>query len=422
LFLWHLLHCIGMRNPDLALSSTMSEVDISSSTANKAALQGTVALLILLLGGAGVRAYVNHEHAQAVARTTQEGAARVVLTTYPKAGQGARTVALPATLRGQMEASLYARTNGYVKQWHKDLGDRVRQGELLAIIDTPEIDQDLAQARAEQDQIKARLHLAQTSLARWEGLRQSDAVSQQELDERRSALQQLHADLTATIANVKRLQQLHDFSRITAPFDGVVVRRGVELGALVSAGSGNGNKPLYELAQARQLRLSVAVPQTYAADVVVGKEVAIKLLERPNMPIKGKIARVAGGLDVATRSVQVEVVLPNNDGKLLPGAYVEVNLALSSGARSLLIPPNALQFRQDGARVAVVDASGRLAIRHVKLGRDLGRAVEVVSGLTTKDAVVLNPHDTIIEGERVLAREAPPDKPEPGKSGQRRPS
>jgi RND family efflux transporter MFP subunit len=166
------------------------------------------------------------------------------------------------------------------------------------------------------------------------------------------------------------------------------------------------------------LRLSVAVPQAYANEVVVGKEVGIKLIERPNAPIKGKIDRVAGGLDVATRSVQVEVVLPNEDGKLLPGAYVEVNLTLSGGAKALLIPPNALQFRQDGARVAVVDQAGRLSIRSVKLGRDLGRAVEVISGLTPKDAVVLNPHDTIIEGERVAAREAPPEKPEPGKGDQ----
>ena len=376
----------------------------------------TLVALALLLGGAGVRTYVNTVHAKSVASATEANALTTVLFTHPKPGQGQRTVALPATLRGLNEAAIYARTNGYVRAWKKDIGDKVKKGDVLAIIDTPEVDQDLAQAKAAQEQVKARLALTQSSLQRWEGLRQRDAVSQQELDERRAAQLQAQADLVASQANVKRLQQLHDFGRITAPFDGVVVRRNVEVGALVASGSASNTKELFYLAQTDSLRLTVAVPQTYVGDVATGKEVSVKLIEKPNAPVKGTITRVSGGVDVATRSVQVEVALPNKDGKLLPGAYVEVALPLSGAAKALLVPPNTLQFRQDGPRVAVVGEGDKISLRQIKLGRDLGRAVEVISGLSPKDQVVLNPHDTIEEGERVAKREAPPE-PKPQQAG-----
>ena len=376
-----------------------------------------LSVLALLLGGAGVRAYVNTAHAQSVEERTERSALKSVLTTQARPGQGLRTVALPATLRGRNEAALYARTNGYIRSWSKDIGDKVKKGDLLALIDTPEVDQDLAQAQATQEQIKARLALAQSSLARWEGLRQRDAVSQQELDERRAAQQQALADLAASQANVRRLQQMHDFGRITAPFDGVVIKRNVEVGALVAAGSAVNTKELFYLAQTDVLRLTVAIPQVYAADVAVGKEVSIKLLERPNAPGKGQITRVSGGVDVATRSVQVEVSLDNQRGDFLPGAYVEVALPLSGAAKTLLLSPSTLQFRQDGAQVAVVGEGGKVSLRPVKLGRDLGRAVEVIAGVSPKDAIILNPPDTIEEGERVLAQKAPEDKPSPKPAG-----
>ena len=392
--------------PALAVSA----LPASSGALRRARRLGLVAL-ILLLGGAGVRTYVNAVHAKQIEDGTRERALRTVLFTQPKGGQGQRTVSLPATLKGRNETAIYARTNGYVQAWKKDIGDRVRQGDLLAIIDTPEVDQDLAQARATLTQVQARLALTQSSLARWEGLRQSDAVSAQELDERRAAQQQAQADLAAAQAHVRRLQQLHDFGRITAPFDGVVVRRSVEVGALVAAGSATTTRELFYLAQSDRLRLTVAVPQVHAADIQPGKDVSIKLLERPQAPVKGVVTRVSGGLEVATRSLQVEVSVPNADGKLLPGTYVEVSLPLSGSAKALLVPPNTLQFRQDGPRVAVVDAHNQMSLRAVKLGRDLGRSVEVTSGLSPQDKVVLNPPDTIDAGERVLAKAAPPDKP-----------
>jgi RND family efflux transporter MFP subunit len=368
-------------------------------------------VLAVLLCGAGVRTYFNVAHAKSVADGTERSALKSVLTTQALPGQGLRTVALPATLRGRNEAALYARTNGYVRAWTKDIGDQVKKGDVLAIVDAPEVDQDLAQAQATQAQIQARLALAQSSLARWEGLRQRDAVSQQELDERHAAQQQALADLAASQANVRRLQQLHDFGRITAPFDGVVVRRNVEVGALVASGSATTTRELFYLAQTDVLRLTVAIPQVYAADVAVGKEVSVKLLERPNAPRTGRIMRVSGGVDVATRSVQVEVSLDNKGGDFLPGSYVEVALPLSGMAKTLLLSPNTLLFRQDGARVAVVGAGDKVSLRNVKLGNDLGRAVEVISGISPQDVIILNPSDTLEEGEQVLAQKAPADKP-----------
>ncbi len=405
------------------MTTNLTPADVYDHHARSPALRRArtlgLAALSLLLVAAGVRTYVNAAHAEEVVQRTADTAVRTVLTTEVKPGQSLREVALPATLRGRNEAAIHARTNGYVREWRKDIGDKVRRGEVLAIIDTPEVDQDLAQARAAQAQIQARLTLATSTLARWEGLRDSNAVSQQEVDERRAALQQAQADLEAAQANVARLQQLHDFGIITAPFDGVVVRRNVDVGALIAAGSATSNRELFYLAQTTDLRLTVAVPQVYASDVAVGKDVGIKLLEQPNLPLKGRIARISGGVDTATRAVQVEVAIANQDGALLPGAYVEVSLPLQGAARALLVPPNTLQFRQDGPRVAVVGEGGTVDLRPVKLGRDLGRSVEITSGLNANEVVILNPHDAIEAGEKVLAKalseEASGDKAPAGK-------
>jgi len=366
---------------------------------------GLVALA-LLLAAAGVRAYVNAEQARTVRDATEHHALRSVLVESPRPPEGSRTVSLPATLRGQHQAAIHARTNGYVRAWMKDIGDQVRKGDVLAIIDTPEVDQDLAQALAATQQVQARLDLATSSLARWEDLYRSEAVSLQELDERRAARQQAQADLAAAQANVRRLQQLHEFGRITAPFDGVVVQRHVEVGSLVAAGSASSTRELFYLAQADQLRLTVAVPQVYAADLAVGSKVSVKLIEQPLAPVEGRITRISGGVDVATRSVQVEVALLSKSPVFRPGSYVQVGLPLAGSQDVLLVSPNTLQFREQGPQVAVVSPEGQVTLRSVTLGRDLGKEVEITSGIAATDVIVLNPPDTIVEGERVLARRA----------------
>ena len=388
----------------------------SSSTALRRTAWLAGGVLLALLAGAGLRVLASSGQSRELADTTARNAVRNVLTATPRPGEARRTLALPGTLLGHTEAALYARTSGYLRSWTKDIGDRVRKGEVLAVIDAPETEQELLQARAAREQVKARLALAESSQARWQELRQRDAVSQQELDERSAALRQTQADLAAADASIRRLEQLQSFRRIVAPFDGVVVRRNVEVGALIGAGNNGSARELFHLAQTDPLRVSVAVPQAYAGEVRVGQEVSLRLIEKPGQPLKGTIARSAGAVDADSRAMTVEVELPNPEGRLLPGAYVEVNLPLAGSARSLVVPASALQFRQDGPRVAVVDEHSRITLRGVKLGRDLGKTVEVVSGLGPKDRIVLNPHDAIEAGETVVATAAE-EKAEPAKPG-----
>lgn len=398
---------------DIHLNDNNLNLSKPSSTIRRMGFIALVLFLILLIG-AGLRTYSKVREAKLLAARTAGNAIRSVQTVQARLGDPKRNITLSGTLKGHVEAPIYARANGYIQAWFKGIGEPVKKGELLAVIDAPESEQELQQARANGDQIRARLELAQSTLHRWEGLRQRDAVSQQELDERRAAVQQAQADLSAADANVKRLQQLQEFRRVTAPFSGIVVRRNVDVGALIGAGNNGTNRELFYLAQIDPLRIDIAVPQNYSSAVNVGQEVNVQLLERPGATYKGSIVRTAGAIDSTTRSMQIEVSLPNPDGKLLPGSYVEVNLPLTNPGKNLLVPVAALQFRQEGPRVAVVNGEEqgeqRIAIHQVKLGRDLGRFVEVLNGVTPNDHIVLNPHDAIEESELVYAQAAPPDK------------
>lgn len=369
-------------------------------------------LVLALAVGAALRGYASVRQVRSLEASTAENALRHVLTATARPADGRRSLALPGTLRGQSEAALYARTNGYLQAWYKDLGDPVRRGEALAQIDAPEAEQELLQARAAREQVAARVVLASSSMDRWKSLRARDAVSQQELDERSAALRQARADLAAAKANVRRLEQLQSFRRIVAPFDGIVVRRNAEIGALVNAGNGGSSRELFQIAQIDPLRVTVAVPQAYAADVRVDQEMSVKLAERPGAPLKGKVARTAGAMDPESRAMSVEIELPNPQGKLLPGAYVEVGLQLRSAGQRLVVPASALQFRQDGPRLALVGEDGRIELRTVKLGRDLGKTVEIDSGLAAQERFVLNPPDTLESGEAVVATAAPTPAPQ----------
>lgn len=352
--------------------------------------------LVLLALGSGARLLFNYQQAHALEQGKRASLQRTVIVTQAREGELKRTATLPATLRGNSETLLYARSSGYVAAWHKTIGDRVSKGELLAVIDAPEQDQELAQARASREQVKARLTLARLTAERWEALRQQDGVSQQELEEKRGALTQAQADLAATDANVKRLEQLQGFRRIVAPFAGVITRRNAEVGQLVGAGS----KELFALSQTDPLRLTVWVPQNYASDIKIGKEVNVVLNEAPGRKFAAHIEHVAGGIDPQNRSRQVDITLPNADGKLLPGAYAEVSIGLGNGIKAVVVPASVLVIGSEGPRVATV-ADGKIAFREIKLGRDLGREVEILSGIGSSDALVVSPSDLLTEGETV---------------------
>jgi RND family efflux transporter MFP subunit len=317
----------------------------------------------------------------------------------PNASGKGLTLALPGTLQGYVQAPIAARASGYLKRWHKDIGSRVRQGELLAEIETPEIDQQLSQAIAARQQAASSLELARSTLERWESLRKKDVVSPQEVDERRSAEAQQRANLAAADANVERLKQLESFKRVVAPFAGIITKRNVDTGDLIDAGGGAG-RALFVMAQSDPLRVFVSVPQSYAQLVKPGQQVVVTQAELRGAGFKGEIVRTSASIDAVTRTMQVEINLPNKEGILLPGAFVQVSLPLQpSGV--MTIPTNALMIRAEGPRVAAVGADGRVSLRAVRIGRNYGQSVEVLDGTSENDRLVLNPPDSLNEGDVV---------------------
>jgi len=361
-----------------------------------------VILVLLALGAAGT-VIARYLHARDLRAATRNQAITYVTTATAQAGKDGEALVLPGTLQGFIESPIYARTTGYVLHWKRDIGARVEKGELLAELDTPEVDQQLAQARAAREQAASSLELARSSAERWESLRQRDAVSQQELDERRSAFRQAQANHAAALANEERLKNLEDFKRIVAPFAGVVTRRNIDVGDLVDAGNGGAARALFTLAQTDPLRLYVYVPQTYAGLVHVGQAVTVTQSELAATRFVGTVSHTAGAIDTATRTLQVEVSLPNHDGRLLPGAYVEVRLPVGAST-ALLAPSNSLIFRDSGSMVAVLDGSGHVHLQPVTLGRDLGQSIELLSGVKAGDQIVLNPPDALAEGDVVAVR------------------
>jgi RND family efflux transporter MFP subunit len=322
---------------------------------------------------------------------------------------GNANLVLPGSTQAIQETALYARTNGYVRKWNVDIGAKVEAGQLLAEIDTPEVDQELNQARANVSQAIANADLARATRARWQHLVDQKVVSPQEFDEKKSAADARDADLKVAQANVKRLEELQGFQKIVAPFTGIVTARNIDNGNLVTSGSGGQTTPLFRLAQTDTLRIYVSVPQTNARSIAPGQSATVSLREIPDTTFEAKVVRTAGALDPASRTLLTELQLPNADGQLFPGMYAEVKFALPQDGRTLLIPGNAVMIRSDGPKVLVVDAKQTIRARLVKLGRDLGDKVEIASGLNPAESLVANPTDALRDGTEVKVQ-APPSK------------
>ncbi len=307
---------------------------------------------------------------------------------------------LPGSLRAYVDASIHARTSGYLAKCLVDIGDRVKAGQALAIIDSPEVDQQLNQARAVLEQARANLELARVTAERWKFLGKENAVSQQDLDQKAADLAVRQADVDAAKADVERFEQLKGFETVTAPFDGVIAARGVDVGTLITAGSG---PEMFRLEQSQVLRANLTVPQTYVPDIRVGLPVDLEVAEYPKEHFTGAVARFAGALDAASRSLQVEIEVPNPDGRLLAGMFCELRLHLTPSNPPLLIPSNDAILRSGGPFVAVVTAQKRVHMQKVRLGRDYGTRVEVLDGLAEGSPIVDNPSDALVEGELVDA-------------------
>jgi RND family efflux transporter MFP subunit len=361
----------------------------------------------LIIGGI-VIFVLRASQSTALAASTEVHAKQYVTTIMPKSTVKGLPLTLPGTLQGINEATVYARSNGYIVRWIKDIGSSVVQGELLAEITAPEIDQELSQAIAAQQQAASSESLAKSTAERWKSLREKDAVTQQDLDERQSAYLQAQANLASSQANVARLKNLQGFNRVVAPFTGVITSRNIDVGDLVNAGNGGAGRALFSIAQLDPLRLYVFVPQIYASQVKVGDTVKVGLAEHLGEEYEGSIARTARAIDTATRTMQVEIRVPNPKNALIAGSFVQVMLPIQQDGSALIVPTNVLLFRADGPRVAIVDAQGHVRMSTVKLGTDFGSSVAVLSGVGADDRLVLNPADSLADGDVVTLQAVDP--------------
>lgn len=338
---------------------------------------------------------------RALAKETETLAVTTVAVIHPKAEPPQQELVLPSTLQAYTESPIYSRTNGYLLKWYKDIGSRVQKGDRLADIESPEIDQELVQSRAARDQAAAQVEIAKSSAKRWENLQKMDAVAQQETDERTNAYAQAQANLAAATANVRRLEELESFKHVYAPFSGVLTRRNVDIGALINAGNNGSNQQLFNIAKIDPIRVYINMPEIYASSVHPGVPATIEVTSLAGQRFSGTVVRSADAIDPATRTLLTEIDVPNPKGELLPGAYAQVHFDLKIQAVRLSVPVNALMFRAEGTRAAVVNASGKVHLQPVTIGRDYGTTVEILAGLEQSDSVVLNPSDSLEDGQQV---------------------
>jgi RND family efflux transporter MFP subunit len=359
------------------------------------------ALAFAIHGGITTRAAAE----SSLAQSTEDAAIPIVNVIHPKGGAPLEELILPGNTQAFSDTPIFARTSGYLKHWYFDIGAHVKRGDLLAEIETPEIDKQLQQTRAELETAQANHHLAETTAARWQFLLQSDSVSRQETDEKIADLSARKATVDSNASNVRRLEDLQSFQKVYAPFDGVVTARNTDVGALIDAGANSAGKELFHLAAIDTLRVFVAIPEVYSRAARPRAIASLTLDEFPGRSFQGTLARTSNSIDQASHTLLTEVDVQNPDGQLLPGAYVSVHFKLPQTVRSVVVPSNTLLFRSEGLRVALV-RDGRVQLTPVKIGRDYGSTVEVISGLQASDAVVLDPADSLVSGSPVRSSNA----------------
>lgn len=349
-------------------------------------IAGITFLALLMIIGAWQRVSQRRAQKEFTARTTQ-----VEVSVVPALRDGnPKDLILPGTFQAFEEATIFPRTNGYVKSWKVDIGDNVKTGQLLAEIQAPEVDQQTAQARANYE-------LAKVTADRWKDLLAKNVVSKQEYDQNEKGYE-------ASEANFHQLQQIQGFDQVIAPFDGKITTRTIDVGTLVTAGTGNSGTPLFTIMQSDPLRVYVFVPQTNAGSIHEGLKAKILLQELPGEEFEGTVTRTAGALDPQSRSMQVEVQVPNHEGRLYAGMYGQVKFLLPDDHAPLLVPANAFLFHSDGAQVVTVADGNRIHFQKISVGRDFGTKLEVVDGLTENANVVMNPTDDLVEGRQVQVK------------------
>ena len=379
-------------------------------------LGGRTAILVVATAFAALAFLIYsgiHSRAAAESRLkqrTEDAAIPTVAAVFPKEGAPTQEIVLPGNTQAFSDSPIYARTSGYLKRWYFDIGAHVQKGQLLAEIETPEVDQQLQQARADLHTAQANLNIAKITASRWQDLVSTGSVSQQETDQAVSNLSAVTAAAESSAANVRRLEQLQAFEKVYAPFDGIITARNTDIGALIDAGANTQPRELFHIAAIRKLRLYVAVPEVYSRAARSGAPATLTLDEFPRQIFHGTLVRNANSIDIASRTLLVEVDVDNPTGQLLPGAYVFVHLKLPDETHSVTIPSNTLIFRKEGLQVGLV-RNDKAELVPVKIGRDYGSSVEIVSGLQPTDAVIVDPSDSLVAGMPVRLSNKPAGGP-----------
>lgn len=376
---------------------TQTHPSSTDTNAHRARRYGLAALgIAVVLAAWGIVSRVSER--AALAAQTADLAIPTVSTIKPVPSTAIEPLVLPGSVQAYNEAMIFARTNGYVRQWYTDIGTRVKKGQVLAEIDTPEVDQQLRQARADLATAQANFQLAHTTDQRWRDLLATNSVSRQAADSAAGDASAKKATLASAEANVARLSDLESFKHLLAPFDGVVTSRNTDIGALINAGQGNA---LFRVSDTSKLRVYVLVPQLYAANTTPGLHADLTFPERPGKTYPAQVVRTADALDPVSRTLQVELLVDNANGELFPGAYAQVHFKMPQGAGSLSVPASAVLFRSSDLQVAVVGRDHRVTLKRITTGRDFGTSLEVLAGLSASEDVIANPPDSLATGALV---------------------
>ena len=335
-----------------------------------------------------------------IGQETSQEAIPVVRTAKPTASPASDELVLPGNVTAFIEAPIYARTSGYLKSWYTDIGTPVKRGQLLAEIETPEIDQQLRQSKSDLATAAANARIATSTDLRWKGLLVNKAVSPQDAETRAASAEAAQATAASAQANVGRLEELESFKRVVAPFDGVVTARNTDIGALINAGQTTGSQ-LFRVSDVTRLRVYVQVPEQYAPQMLPGVAAQLRFNEHPGVEYPAKVVRTAQALDPTLRTLQVELQVDNSKGELFPGAYAEVHFKLPGNAKTLRVPATALVFRAAGLQIATVEQGNEVKLHSVTQGRDFGTTVELLTGVTANDVIIVNPPDSITDGAQV---------------------
>jgi RND family efflux transporter MFP subunit len=376
----------------------------SLTKSNRAKLIWFLMIPAALVVGGLLTVAIRTRTTKVLAAQTQASAAQPVAVFHATAGNASQDLALPAMLQAFDESPVYARVNGYVAKWLTDIGQQVQSGQLLAVIDSPQVDQQLVQARQSLDQARATLSLADTTTKRYQDLIVSHSVSQQELDQNLQNQAVQRANVQSSQAQVAWLEQEQRYEKIVAPFDGVITERRTDIGDLVNAGNGGTGSELFRVSKIGMMRIFVSVPEAYSAQIQNKMKVNVELTALPGQMFTGSVTRNDNAINLQSRTLLVEVDVPNPGGKLMPGAYAEVHFALHSAVRPLVVPSGTILFQAAGPQVAVVNSKQQIELHKVVLGKDLGGTMEITSGIAPQDEIVANPPDFLMDGMPVTAQ------------------